>query len=158
MKSYIMSVAVTSVISAVMNIITPEKWSKYVGMVTGLVITICISGPIISFMNADMFVEIGEVSSKVTAESENILKEEVQSELEKRIEEDIESRLKSEFALNVTANAEMSANEKGEISGVRRIVLQGDKPDAVVMGRIYEVYEAEEVKYAGTEKTLEKRE
>lgn len=36
MKAYIISIAVSTVISAVVTMITPEKWSKYVGIVTGL--------------------------------------------------------------------------------------------------------------------------
>lgn len=158
MKSYIMSVAVTSVISAVMNIITPEKWSKYVGIVTGLVVTICISRPIIALVDADIFNGMENVSNTVATDSEQLLKGEIKNELENRIEEDIEVRLKTEFGLCVMAEVGLRTNENAEILGVEKVVLYGDKLDAVVIGRIREVYRAEEVKYAGTEKTLEKTE
>ena len=49
-------------------------------------------------------------------------------------------------------------NESGEITGVDTVENFGDRPDAVVKGRIYEVYAPQEVKYVGTEKTFEKSE
>ena len=57
MKSYIISIAVCTVICAVVNMLTPENWKKYVGVVTGLVITLSIASPIIGIFGNDFLSE-----------------------------------------------------------------------------------------------------
>ena len=43
--------------------------------------------------------------------------------------------------------------DNGEVSGVKSIYVYGDRIDAVIIGRLREMYGAEEVKYVGLEKT-----
>ena len=73
MKTYIISIAVSTVIAAVVNMITPEKWSKYVGIVTGLVVTVCIAQPVISLMHADVFEGFSYNSTQNSDEGEKVL-------------------------------------------------------------------------------------
>lgn len=158
MRAYIMSVAASCVISAIMNMITPEKWSKYVGVVTGLVLTAFIAQPVIKLMDIDISSDGGYKSAVVKNDAEEILRQEIKNGLEEKLCLDIEKRLKDEFSLSVDADVEVSVNESGEITGVDTVEIFGDRPDAVVKGRIYEVYAPQEVKYVGTEKTFEKSE
>ena len=158
MKGYIISIAVSTVISAVVNMITPEKWSKYVGIVTGLVVTMCIAQPVISLMHADVFEGFSHNSPETSREGEKVLYAQIKSELEKRISEDITNRLKSEFGKTCEAETDVAITDKGEVSGVKSVVVYGDKIDAVAIGRLRDVYGAEEVKYIGPEKTLKKSE
>ncbi len=158
MKGYIISIAVSTVISAVVNMITPEKWSKYVGIVTGLVVTMCIAQPVISLMHADVFEGFSYNSPETSHEGEKVLYSQIKSELEKRISEDITNRLKSEFGKTCETQTEVAITGNGEVSGVKSVVVYGDKIDAVAIGRLRDVYGAEEVKYIGPEKTLKKSE
>lgn len=158
MKAYIISIAVTTVISAVITMITPEKWSKYVGVVTGLVVTVCIAQPIISLMNAEVFEGFSYTAQYSKSEGEKALYAQIKEELEKRISIDVENRINTEFGKTCVAEIGVSMTNAGEVEGVKSIFVYGDKIDAVVIGRLREVYGAEEVKYIGHKKTAQKSE
>ena len=49
-------------------------------------------------------------------------------------------------------------SEDGQFKGVDKIHIYGDRTDAVMIGRLYEVYDAEEVKYVGDKKVTQKQE
>ena len=158
MKAYIISIAVSTVISAVVTMITPEKWSKYVGIVTGLVVTVCIAQPIINLMHADVFEGFSYNVTANKSEGEAVLYRQIKAELEKRISDDAKNRLKTEFGRACEVRVEVAMTGSGEVTGVKKISVYGDKIDAVVIGRLRDVYGAEEVGYIGPEKTLEKSE
>lgn len=158
MKTYIMSIAVTTVISAVITMLTPEKWSKYVGVVTGLVVTVCIAQPIISLMNADVFAGFSYNVQYSKNEGEKVLYAQIREELEKRICVDVENRINTEFGKTCEAETQVMMSNTGEVAGVKSIFVYGDRIDAVVIGRLRDVYGAEEVKYIGHKKTAQKSE
>ena len=97
MKTYILSIAVTTVLSAIMNMLTPEKWSKYVSVVTGLVVMLCIAQPIIGIMKNDAFTEFSYTVNSSQTEGEKVLYDQIRSELEGRINGDIKERLERDF-------------------------------------------------------------
>ena len=149
MKDYIISIAAAAAISAAVNIISPARWEKYVGLATGLVIVMCIAGPIFSLTGSDIFEGFG-YSAEVTAEGgEELLREEIRRELENRVAADTAQRLRDEFGRDCTAEVEAAVNGDGEIEGIGRIRVYGDKIDAAALGRLHEVYGAAEVTYEG---------
>lgn len=156
MKAYIISVAVATVISAIVTMLSPAKWEKYVGVVTGLVVTVCIASPIITLTRSDIFEGWGYSYASPATGGDNLLRTEIKKELEKRLSEDASSRLESEFGLDSSAVVSVRMNKDDAVEGVMSIKIYGQKPDAVVIGRLYEVYDAQEVKYVGAEKTLKK--
>ena len=158
MRTYIISVAAATVISAIVTMLSPQRWEKYVGVVTGLVVTVCIASPIISLTRPGIFEGWSESYSVQTTGGDTILREEIKKELEKRLSDDASARLKSEFGLNSHATVNVRLDKNNAVEGVGSIKIYGQKPDAVVIGRLYEVYSAGEVKYVGAEKTLEKSE
>ena len=158
MKAYIISIAATTVISAVITMITPEKWSKYVSVVTGLVVMVCIAQPIVSLMRADVFEIFSYDFEYDKSEGERVLYTQIKTELEKRICTDTVNRIKSEFGKTCEVETEITMKESGEVAGVKLILVYGEKIDAVAIGRLREVYGAEEVKYVGNKKTTKKSE
>ncbi len=158
MGTYIISIAATTVISAVITMLTPEKWSKYVGVVTGLVVTVCIARPIISIMQSDVLDGFNYTVSTTQSKGDTMFRDELKKELENRIDEDVSKRLKSEFNADCNAKSEVEISETGEVKGVSSIYVSGDKIDAVAIGRLREVYGAKEVKYVGVKKTAQKPE
>lgn len=158
MKAYIISVAASTVISSIMVMITPEKWSKYVGAVTGLVVTICIAQPIVSIMGTDVFGGISYPDTYAKIEGEAMLYHQIKQELENRISNDAKARLKSEFNRNCEVEAEAEIKKTGEVTGIKSILVYGDKIDTVSIGRLRDIYGAEEVRYAGNKKTAQKSE
>jgi hypothetical protein len=157
-KSYILSVAVTAVISSIISMLSPAKWSKYVGMITGLAVVICIGQPVFSLLNEDLFKNIQLQTEVIQTNGNNILNQEIKKELAKKVEEDIINRLKNEFALTVSVEADIAVNMAGEIEGIRKITFFGDKPDAAAVGRIRDIYGVREVVYGGNKKIIKKTE
>ena len=158
MRTYIISVAAATVISAIVTMLSPRRWEKYISVVTGLVVTVCIASPIITLTRSDIFAGWSESYSSPATGGDSLLREEIKKEPEKRLSEDASARLKSEFGLRSQAMVSVRVGKDNAIEGVSSIKIYGQKPDAVVIGRLYEVYDAGEVKYAGTEKTIEKPE
>jgi hypothetical protein len=157
-KSYILSVAVTAVISSIISMLSPAKWSKYVGMITGLAVVICIGQPVFSLLNEDLFKNIQFQTEVRQTNGNDILNQEIKKELAKKVEEDIINRLKDEFALTVSVEADIAVNMAGEIEGIRKITFFGDKPDAAAVGRIRDIYGVREVVYGGNKKNIKKTE
>ena len=85
------------------------------------------------------------------------LYDEIKEELEKRINEDARQRLKTDFGRNCEVSSIVKMNN-GAVSGVKSINISGDKIDAVIIGKMREIYGADEVKYVGTEKSTKKSE
>ena len=146
MKAYIISIAVSSVICAVINMITPENWSKYISVVTGLVVTICIAQPIISIISDDGIGEIKYTAQEHRTDGKKVLYTEIKEELEKRINTDAKQRLKSDFGRNCEVRSVVKMNN-GTVTGIRSITISGDKIDAVIIGKMREIYGADEVKF-----------
>ncbi len=158
MKAYIISVAVSTVVCAVINMLTPEKWTKYVSVVTGLVVMVCIASPVMGLLNKDVFTEVSYTAKRTQSEGEAVLYGEIKKELEGRINRDVIARLKTDFMRDCQAVSEVAMTNTGEVTGVKSIYIYGDKIDAVIKGELREIYGAEEVLYIGTEKTASKSE
>lgn len=144
MKAYILTIIGATLLSAYASNLAPESWRKYVRIITGLVLIICILSPVKSLVSTDLFAdfditELGEVKGKTQEEI-------VVSELGQRIEDDIAARMKKEFDLNVGAEVEISVNEEGEIEGVKEIRVSGDTLTNAAKSRLCEVYGVTEVK------------
>lgn len=144
MKAYILTIIGATLLSAYASNLAPESWRKYVRIITGLVLIICILSPIKSLVSTDLFedfdiTEFGEVEGKTQEEI-------VVSELGKRIEDDVAARLKKEFDLNVSAEVMISVNEAGEIEGIKEIRTSGDVLTNAAKSRLCEVYGVTEVK------------
>ncbi len=158
MKQYIISVAAAAVISAVMNMLAPAKWSKYISIVTGLCVAVCIGRPILALMHSDLLENIKLNSEYTKREGYSQLYAEVRRGLEERIEQDTAVRLKNEFGRECTAEAEISVNGSGQITGVNKITVYGEKIDAAAIGRLRDIYGAGEVVYGGYKKNTQKPE
>lgn len=158
MKEYILSIASAAVISAIMSIITPSKWSKYVGIVTGMTVVVCIGQPLLKLLNTDVFEGFQYEVSQSSKAGEDALFEQIQTELENRIEEDAELRLKTEFNADCDVEAQISINGDGKVEGVKSITIYGTRVDAVAFGRLHELYAPKEVRYGGAEKNSSKSE
>ena len=154
MRTYIISVAAAAVIAAVVNMIAPEKWAKYVGMATGLVVVMCIAQPVFTLFHENVF----EGFSWETQVSDALLRSEIKAELKRRVEEDAAARLKSEFNRDCIVEAEIAVNDAGEIEGVESMKVYGKNIDNTVLARLREVYGVSEVTYEGYRENIKKPE
>lgn len=158
MRQYIISIAVSAVVSAIVGMIAPEKWGKYIRIITGLVIVLCIANPVLSLIDSDIFEGFRYNDTITLNNGEQLIKGELVSELSSRIENDISERIKSEYNQNNTAQVDISVDDQGAITGVRKIMLYGDNVSNQICKRMKEVYGTDEVRYGGTEKNTSKSE
>lgn len=158
MKQYIISVAAAAVISAVMNMLAPAKWSKYISVAAGLCVAVCIGRPILTLMHTDLFEHVKFESARVKDDGYSQIYSEIRKGLSERIARDSEARLKNEFGRSCSAEVSVSVNEAGQIMGVDRITVYGERIDAAAIGRLRDIYGAREVIYGGAEKNIEKPE
>ena len=146
MKAYIISIIGAALTAAFADMLSPDKWRKYVQMITGIVIISCIIAPLKGIFSEDLFGGFGDFRSSET-EGGEIQRALVVDELTKRIEADIAERLRKEFNISVTAEVEINVNDNNEIEGVERIRLFGEGVDNRVENRLKEVYGVREVEY-----------
>lgn len=159
MRAYIISVAGAAILSAVINMLAPEKWSKYIGVLTGLVVTLSIGRPILSLIDKDVFSEIQIETGSGAAESgTGAFYDGLYGELEARIEEDVKERLRTEFGADCNVAAELSIASDGRITGVHSISVSGGHLDNIAVAKLREIYGAEEVTINGSEKLYQKPE
>lgn len=159
MRAYIISVAGAAVLSAVINMLSPEKWSKYIGVLTGLVVALAIGRPLIGVIDKDVFSEVRTEADSTAADTgTDAFYAGLYAELQSRIEGDIKERLKAEYGADCEAEAELSAAEDGRVTGVKRITVRGGHLDNIAVARLREIYGAEEVIVNGAEKLYKKPE
>ncbi len=158
MRLYIITILGATVMSAAVNMITPEQWKKYVGIVTGLVIALSIGRPIFYMMRTDALSEIALEPQDIASGGEALFYDELRAELEERIEHDAKARLGSEFGIDCAVTAEVDTDDTGRICGVKSITIHKAHIDNTVIGRLREIYGAEEVVAVGTEKDFSKAE
>ncbi|MDO5398098.1 MAG: stage III sporulation protein AF [bacterium] len=140
MTAYISSIIAAAVLSGAASLLSPEKWRKYVGMITGVVILCTIISPLSEIKATDIFDSLeSRISTQETAEGEELRLDMIKNELSSRINSDIEERIKREFGTNIKARAEIGADSEGNITGVNKIVIDGKLTETAV-NRLCEVY------------------
>ena len=149
MGAYILAIVGATVIAAIISVLTPDNWDKYVGIVTGIVITLCIARPVPGLMNKDIFADVTDIKTQNSVNGEMLFKEEVKKELESKIAMDVKEKLKTEFGRDCVARVEIGVTANGDVLAVDRISVRGDKIDAVAKSRLREIYGAREISYDG---------
>lgn len=143
MRAYILTIIGATLLSAYASNLSPESWRKYVKIITGLVLIICILSPLKTLVRTEWFenfdiTQVSEAEGKTQTEL-------ISEELSERVETDIEARLRSEFNINASARVKISVNDKGEIAGVKEIRVRGAPLTPAAKKRLGEVYGTDEV-------------
>lgn len=143
MKAYILTVIASTLLCAFCVNLAPDKWQKYIKIITGLVLIICILSPIKSFIKTDWIDALDiENADAIEGKTQDEL---IKDDLTERIENDIEERLKNEFNISVSARVTIDAGNNGEIKGVKEIRVSGGKLTEDAKARLCEVYGVPEV-------------
>lgn len=143
MKTYILTVIASTLLSAFCVSLAPEKWQKYVKIITGLVLIICIISPIKALVKTDWLNELNlESYDKIEGKTQEEL---IKDDLTERVEKDIEERLQNEFNISASARVTIDAGNNGEIKGVKEIRVSGARLTEAAKTRICEVYGVAEV-------------
>jgi len=152
MREYLMNIAGAIIITVFSEVMLPDKWSKYVKIITGLIIISAIASPIKDRINFDIsaFFDEGEQYVKTGEEySQNLIK----AELEKRINEDCAQRIMEEYSKKISVRTRVATNSKNEITGVLLMEIEGDELSTAALERIDEIYAPQEVIVNGNQKS-----
>lgn len=140
MTAYISSIIAAAVLSGTASLLSPESWRKYVGMITGVVILCTIISPLSKTDVADIFDSLdSRISAQETEAGEELRLDMIKKELSERVNRDIKERMKKEFNADINAEAEISADADGNITGVSEIVIDRRLSETAV-NRLCEVY------------------
>lgn len=141
MRGYITAVAAAAIMSAFADILIPKSWQKYVSILTGAILLITLTSPLIRLRG----ITIPSLTMPDNGYIEYDLEGEVQATLEDNISSDIEERLKSEFGINCRASVVLLLDD-GKITGIKEIVLYCNENNAVT-NRLAEVYGCSSILY-----------
>lgn len=140
MTAYISSIIAAAVLSGAASLLSPESWRKYVGMITGVVIIWTIISPLSKTDAGDIFKSLdSRISARETEAGEKLRLDMIKKELSERVNKDIKERMKKEYNADINAEAEISADDNGNITGVSEIVIDGRLSETAV-NRLCEVY------------------
>lgn len=139
MKSYILTVIGAAVLSSFGTLLAPEKWRKYVNLITGLVIISCIMTPIAKLTKTDLFSGFNAIENTQMYEEYKQSKI-ILDELEKRVCDDIEKRLENEFGIEAKAEIKIDINENNEITGIRQIHIKNASLTKAAKERLCYIY------------------
>ena len=122
MRNYVIMIVGATLLGAMADIVSPEKWRKYISVITGFIIISCIISPIGDIIGADVFTAFDEYAVKEQNYEEIQLKK-VKEETQRNIALDIKERLKNEFNFEADVKVELGLNQEGKIDGVDKIIL-----------------------------------
>lgn len=148
MKQYIITVIGATILSAMANILAPDKWRKYISVITGFIIISCIIAPISKLTDTDLFAGFDNYYDGIT-DYEAVERDFITQQLHSKIAADIEKRFKDEFHEDIKASIKLSVNDKGEIERISHIKISGSDGDAKKTLRLCEIYgiKRDEVEY-----------
>ncbi len=140
MGKYIMMLLGVGIMSTMIELISPERWKKYIKIFSGVIICIMIISPLKE-------IDISEIKgiSYTAQELDNtILSNEVYAQLSKRIEDDVKNRIKEQYSVDSEVTVELSTKADGSIMGVGRIRIKTKAPSEPVRKMICREYGADE--------------
>lgn len=143
-KEYLMNIAGAVIITVFAEVLLPDKWNKYIKIITGLIIISAIAAPIKEKINFDISDYSTDIEDLQT-DGEEYSKRLVIDELCERISTDCEERLSEEFGISAEAECRISVNESNEITGVEAIEITGENISEKAVERIKEIYAPQEV-------------
>lgn len=143
MKGYLMSIVGAVLICIFTEIALPEKWGKYIKVITGLIIISTIASPLEKSFRLD-FKEYFDTREEIQINAQDYTINMIKKELENTIANDIKLRMSDEFGADILADVYVSLNEENKISGILKINLIGNVNDLMV-NRINEIYAPKEV-------------
>lgn len=143
MKEYMTAVIGSAVLSALAQLVSPQRWAKYVRLVCGIMIVSVIASPIAEFKRIDIF-DIEKYNGELDI---NAQKKAVISEMERKVAEDISVRIAEEFSEEAQVGVRLCVNDKYEIEGVDEISVWISTKREKIRRRLSQIYSPEKISF-----------
>lgn len=141
MRQYLISIISAAVLSAVAQTVSPNNWTKYINIITGIMIVSVIAAPVFEISKIDLFSDFS-YSYDV---DEYAQKKAVITELEKKVSEDAANRLKNEFSWEFKVNTMLDVNENYEIESVKEMTVWPAKEKKRVKAFLQKIYSPQKI-------------
>lgn len=137
MREYIMSIIGAGILCSFSEILSPDKWKKYIKLVTGVIITVIMISPI---KKIDMHVfDIFNNQTEYAVDG-SLLKNTVKEELESKVADDVRMRIKEKYGCESEVKAVAGTDEENNITGIELIEVKTNAEAAGAAAIITEVY------------------
>lgn len=148
MKAYLIRIVAAALSAALSDVLVPQKWKKYTGMITGLFLLLALIQPITDFQKTDFFSDYALEDREVSAGNE-IYADLLRREFSEKIANDVRDRVRLEFSRDVSVETELLLDDQGNLEKICSITIHGNKLPEKIRERISYVYDAEEVILVG---------
>ncbi len=143
MDKYLTTLITAAVLSAVAKNVSPERWQKYISVITGIMLVSVIVSPLFEFAKVDLFEEFS-----YTEETNMLAQHEaVKEELEKRVSEDAKNRLANELGGEYRVETKLLINKNNEIEGVKEMIVWTREKEAPVRRILGAVYSPQKISF-----------
>ncbi len=143
MDKYLTTLITAAVLSAVAKNVSPERWQKYISIITGIMLVSVIVSPVFEFAGVDLFSEFSYSEETDMFAQYKAVKE----ELEKRVAEDARARLEENLPGEYKVQAELFVNENNEIEGVKEMIVWTKEKEAPVKEILGTVYSPQKISF-----------
>ena len=142
MREYIIRAAVAAVVAAAAEFVAPQKWRGYIRLAIGFMVLAILFAPVMEMKNKPLFpqnhkYELNDIP----------FKDAISEQLKENVERDIEERIREEFRTNAEATVEIEIDDKHNIKGVHRIIIDSRKNPQGLAERLREVYGCERIEF-----------
>lgn len=148
MKAYLIRIVAAALSAALSDVLVPQKWKKYTGMITGLFLLLALIQPITDFQKTDFFSDYALEDREVSAGNE-IYADLLRREFSEKIANDVRDRVRLEFSRDVSVETELLLDDQGNLEKICSITIRGNKLPEKIRERISYVYDTEEVILVG---------
>lgn len=143
MREYMITVIGGAVLAALAHTVSPEKWTKYIKIVTGIMIVSIIVSPVSVLINGDIFSDFEES----TYIEENLHEKAVISQTEQKLSEDVISRIKTELGEDIIAEVVLEVDNDMQVEGVDLIKVWNGQNRERIKKILTEVYLPSEISF-----------
>lgn len=144
MKTYIIQIVGAALLSVFADMMSPAGWKKYMGIITGIILLTVIITPVARLKGVDILSDYSE-SRDITLAGDELYSDMLKNEFSKSVALDIKERIRQEFAKEVSVEADVTVNEKGNIDKISSITLTGEGLNEKIAERISFIYDVDEV-------------
>ena len=144
MKAYIIQIVGAALLSVFADMLSPAGWKKYMGIITGIILLTVIITPVARLGGADLL-SVTETSEEISVSGEELYSDMLKKEFSKSVALDVKERMRREFSAEVSVEAEVEVNEKGNIDRISKIIVTGKDLNEEMSERISYIYDVGEV-------------
>ena len=144
MKAYIIQIVGAALLSVFADMLSPAGWKKYMGIITGIILMTVIITPVAKLNGVDLSLDTN-AGEELAVSGEELYSDMLKKEFSKNVALDVKERIRQEFSTEVSVEAQVEVNDKGNIEKISKIIITGKNLNQEMSERICFIYDVDEV-------------